>query len=294
MRILIPWEGAPNPDLLVKDLHYAGLPKHAHALLLTPHAHHVAIPSRAFVASNHEYTLEDSLDEQVLSEAQRSKCTLSRAFPDWLIETEVNDRSSMNAAESISDRAHAWNADLIVIGSERRRSFFLTAKSESISAHIADVAPCSVRIVYPQHQHPDAPLQLLLFIDGSPESLLMMEEFAARPFPRNTCVHLISVVNELEWNIERVHHMLDYFAEHIRKNFPHIESQIRYGDIAEQILRYARQQEIDAIFIAADDSLENSHQHAVNVAALDIVQRAETTVEIVRRRQADYHERRTR
>jgi nucleotide-binding universal stress UspA family protein len=313
MKILIPWEGAANPEVLIRDLHYAGLPAQAHTLVLSVVHVLMPVPARAFVddrsstvASNNAYgeyaehavsSLQEERDEW---EVQHARTKLAQHFPGWFIEFEtlvddrsstvddrsstVDDRSSLDVPASrstdlIVERARAWNADLIVIGSERRtRSLAMAA------ARIAEEAACSVRIVHPRHQHPDAPLNVLLYVDGTAESLLMVEAFAARSFPRNTRLHLISVVSEREWNIERIHHMLDYFADHVRQGFPCIESQIRYGDPAEQILRYAKHQEIDSIFIAAlapvpAPTLDDAHGRAATMVAQEV----ETTVEIFRK-----------
>ncbi len=272
MRILIPWDGAQNPESIIRDLHYAGLPAQAHTLVLSLVHAFMPVPARAFVASNNDDAFDTMQDERGALEANRAKIILLRHFPDWYIEYEEIDAPAARSAGLIMQHARAWNADLIVIGSGRHTRSLTTA-----AARIADEAPCSVRIVHPRHQHPDAPLNVLLYVDGTAESLLMVEEFAARSFPRNTCIHLISIVDEREWNIERVHHMLDYFADHVRQEFPHIESQIRYGDPAEQILRYANHQEIDSIFVAAPESAVDTR------IATAIQQQAESTVEIFKK-----------
>jgi len=271
MRIFIPWDAAQHPETVIRDLHYAGLPAQAHTLVLSLAPAAVRIPAKAFVASNSGNDYDTITDGHISSEAYQAKIALGRHFPGWFIEY---DRIAVNVSESrdtIIERARSWNADLIVIGSERHHRPFLP-----VVAEVADQSPCSVRIVHPRHQHPDAPLQALLYVDGSSDSLRMVEAFALRSFPRNTRVHLMSVIDEREWNLDRIHHMLDYFASHLRQNFPNIESQIRYGDPVDQILHYAIQQDIDSIFIAA--SATPCSKQIPN----HVTRAAETTVEIVR------------
>ncbi len=291
MKLLIPCSAAASPQAIIHDLEYAGLPSQSHALLLLPKRHHAMTPVleiaqlRETSRKAHGYHPYEQLLE-IDEEDKRIRAALLDHFPNWFIEFESDERVSALESKpsqgSILEAARAWRADMILLGSERRDRSRDSLQSLS---RIASEAPCSVRIVHPRYQHPDAPLQLMAYIDGTEQSVHLIEGFASRPFPRNTRLHLMSVVSKREKEIGIIHQMLDYFAEHLRQEFPHIESQIRYGDPVEQILHYVEQQEIDSIFLPTTSAPENARiQTAILVA-----QHAETTVEIFRYSKTSRH-----
>jgi nucleotide-binding universal stress UspA family protein len=63
---------------------------------------------------------------------------------------------------------------------------------------------------------------------------------------------------------------------------PRTESQIRYGDPRQEVLRYAREQEIDAIFLGPHSGSKADRPSFGSLASAG-VREAETTVEIVRK-----------
>ena len=322
MRVLIAYDGSECSEAILKDLQFGGLPLHASVMVLSvaslqvPTAHltlellsslrqvqSMGMESGAgriprFLGTDDAGTCHASHEAVVEMEweGRRVKQTVSQHFPEWFVEFQATDGG--NASESILQAARDWRADLIIMGSHgwngKNRQFL-----RSVSATVAAESPCSVRVVHPRHRHPDSPLNLLLALDGSEASSHVVEWVMLRSFPRNTRVHILNVVDYTETlgnrfstarqslratdsDIEGIHHMLDYYEAEVRPQYPRIESQIRYGDPRQEVFRYAREQEIDAVFLGSHSGSKVDRPSFGSLASAG-VREAETTVEIVRK-----------
>jgi nucleotide-binding universal stress UspA family protein len=107
---------------------------------------------------------------------------------------------------SIVDAATEWNADLILVGSHGH-SGFVSFLLGSIAKAVVQNAPCSVGIVrHPRHEKgstqqeaEDASrsFRILLGIDGSAHSLAAAASIAARKWPHDRVVRIVSVLEQL-------------------------------------------------------------------------------------------------
>lgn len=108
---------------------------------------------------------------------------------------------------SIVEEAVKWDADLVFVGSHGHGGFvrFLLG---SIAKAVVQNAPCSVEIVrHPRHDkdHPDhatgaespGGLRILLATDGSKHSAAAARSIADRPWPGDTHVRIVSVVEQI-------------------------------------------------------------------------------------------------
>lgn len=300
MRVLIAHDGTDSSNAILRDLHYAGLPMHASVRILSVAALHApALAGEAVAYSNPGTAFSRSFTaahEQLVEtdwEMSRIRTNVSRHFPEWFVETEVSDG---NADEAILESANTWGADLILMGSHGRTGLKRMLLG-SVSLRVAEEAQCSVRIVHPRHTHPERPLNLLLTLDGSSHSEDVIAALAERSFPRNTRVHILHIIEPtLRFNDrasiamqrlldqssyiegEKAHQMLDYFESEVRQLFPRIESQIRYGSASTEILRYADQHDIDAIFLGARGKAGRTFGSVTR----SIIEQAETAIEVIR------------
>jgi nucleotide-binding universal stress UspA family protein len=105
---------------------------------------------------------------------------------------------------TIVEEAEKWGADFIFVGSHGHTGFirFLLG---SIAKAVVQNAPCSVEIVrHPRHDkdHPEhdqgaqprEAMRILLATDGSDFSAAAARSIAARPWPADTAVRIVSVV----------------------------------------------------------------------------------------------------
>jgi nucleotide-binding universal stress UspA family protein len=293
MNVLIAHDGSEYSDAILKDLRYAGLPSHASvtALSIIGATFEEESPSVLLGHSSHPTAVRAE------TEAHYLKTIIAQHFPDWYTEAEV---LRGNPAQEILRVAEDRHVDLIVVGSHGRTGINRLLMG-SVSASIVRNATCSVRIVHPRHKHEDHPLNILIAVDGSRTSSNAIQVIQERSFPRNTRVHLLHVIDgkrslqqspmltiqnfledSLPFDLRRVHGMLNYYEVELKPSYPTVETQIRYGDPAAEILHYAQLEEIDSIFLGA-------HRHGTldrilfGSVASTVSERADTTVEIARR-----------
>jgi nucleotide-binding universal stress UspA family protein len=108
---------------------------------------------------------------------------------------------------SIVEEAEKWRADMVFVGSHGHSGFvrFLLG---SIAKAVVQNAPCSVEVVrHPRHDkdHPDHDkasealngMRILLATDGSDYSVSAARSIAARPWPYDSAIRVISVVEKI-------------------------------------------------------------------------------------------------
>jgi nucleotide-binding universal stress UspA family protein len=206
MNILIGYDGSGPSHAAVSDLRRAGLPAQATALVLTIAELPVMEPAVGFLAApEFGYVLPASAEEvrrSVERESEHARAVaqqgvelVSELFPAWNVQTESPSGSAYGV---IVDRAKAWNADLVVVGSHGRSAvgrFLFGSVAQNVLSH----SPCSVRIG--RGQDPDSekplgfPLRLLIGVDGSPGSTAAIEAASARGWPPGTEVRLATVAD---------------------------------------------------------------------------------------------------
>jgi nucleotide-binding universal stress UspA family protein len=293
MNILIAHDGSEHSDAILKDLQFAGLPSHASviALSVVGASFEEHTPSVLTGYSTHPTAV------RAQTEAHYVKTILAKHFPDWYVEAETLRGDPVAKILTLAEERHV---DLIVMGSHGRSGINRLLMG-SVSASVVRLALCSVRVVHPRHKYQDQPLNILLCLDGSRASARAVQEIQERSFPRNTRVHLLHVIDgtlaleqqpaltiqnflddSLPFDLRRVHEMLNYYEVEVKHRYHTIETQIRYGDPAAEILYYAHLEEIDSIFLGANSHGMLDRMLFGNIAEA-VSQRADTTVEIVRR-----------
>ena len=203
MKILIAYDGSDCSDVALDDLSKAGLPEVNEALVLSA----VEIPSRiekvvTLAADLGSYFPDDSqvrdFDEDLRKEAQAiatlAADRLNGRFPKWPIVTKALIDSPGPAIVRLAD---AWKPDLILMGSHGRSGFkrFMLG---SVSEYVLNHTKCSVRIGRcrsAKHQS----IRLLVGTDGSASSLAAVKGAAARPWPKDTEICVLDVVDSRSW-----------------------------------------------------------------------------------------------
>jgi nucleotide-binding universal stress UspA family protein len=101
--------------------------------------------------------------------------------------------------ETILAQAEEWGADLIVLGSRGLGGFkrFLLG---SVSSAVATHAGCSVQVVRVDEKRPirKSHMKILLAVDGSSYSDAAVNEAAARPWPADSELKIISAIESLQ------------------------------------------------------------------------------------------------
>jgi nucleotide-binding universal stress UspA family protein len=188
MKILIGYDGSAHADVAIDDLNRAGLPDAAEAIVLSAVEWPVMQAVRSWGMVETDFSPEWM--ERIAAAKQLAEEGASRVrqyFPLWKIEIEP---SGGNPADTLLEKATAWPADLIVVGTHGR-SAIGRAILGSVSLKLIREAPCSVRVAR-THTH-DGPLRILIGTDGSPEADTTVSEVCRRSWPTGTEVQVLGV-----------------------------------------------------------------------------------------------------
>jgi nucleotide-binding universal stress UspA family protein len=186
MKILIAYDGSSYAEAAIEDLRWAGLPARTQAIVLSAVEVPIAPRSWGMVETSFgaEWTEQLSQTERL---AQAGCNRVQSLFPQWDVKSEV---AAGHAASVILEKAAAWKADLIVVGTHGR-SGIARVLLGSVSLNVLKQAQCSVRVVRPRTH--EGPLRLLIGVDGSAEADAVVDEICRRTWPTDTEVRVLSV-----------------------------------------------------------------------------------------------------
>jgi nucleotide-binding universal stress UspA family protein len=135
------------------------------------------------------YANHEAIVKKAKAKAQAAAAKLGAAFPEWRIKAEV---VTDTAAHALLDKAEAWKADLIVVGT-RGRSAFGKLLLGSVADRVLNHAVCPVRIGRPRKGARSAAAQLLIAYDGSPSADAAVAAVAARDWPAGSRATVLAV-----------------------------------------------------------------------------------------------------
>jgi len=291
MKILIAYDGSSHADAAIDDLRRAGLPRVAEAIV-------VCVRQEAMT------------QEEAQTLAHAASRRVQSYFPSWKAQTEV--RSGAPAWELIR-MADDWRADLLVVGSQGRSALGRLLLG-SVSQKVATEARCSVRVARNSVRELDAPVRVIIGIDGSVYSDAAADEVARRHWPEGSVVKAVSVVRLPFTPTEETRSLPDsYYSQleqaeiakaqtaisgaiaHLKQSGitqPEIESEIIMGDAREKILDEAAQWEADLIVLGSR-GLGGFRRFLLGSVAQGVAAYAPCSVEIVRNRHTDTGEQQT-
>jgi len=302
MKLLIGYDGSQCAEAALEDLRRAGLPREAHAIVLTvfeqwlPHVADnnaadsalpkLAIPGSTQVRMSATTTAEPITETRAL--ALEAKTRLQAHFPSWDIRAE---ESSGSPAREILKKADDWEPDLIAIGSQGHSGLgrFLLG---SVSQKVANEAHCSVRVARGTAWKDGAPVRILLALDGSLCSEAAVHAVANRMWPTGSEVRLITVVDPSNVTTRSSvpggdgREWVEEFVQEARKKLRGLEllvsSKIEQGDPKRLIIVNAEEWGADCIFIGASCAQMPFERFLLGSVATAVVSRAHCSVEVVR------------
>jgi len=188
MKILIGYDGSPQAEAALADLHRAGLPRRAEAMVLSVAEEWMPAPASLGGVTTSFPKLESEAEREALELAGSAKAVLETLFPDWQVQAEAVTGSPGNM---LLWKAGEWKPDLIVVGSQGStalgRFFF-----GSVSQKVLHQANCSVRIARPNRNSAGAPVRLIVGVDGSPDSDAAVRAITTRHWPEGSEVCVVS------------------------------------------------------------------------------------------------------
>ena len=317
MRILIAYDGSSHADAAIDDLRRAGLPREAEAVVVcvanvwsppAPPYEHEAVQT-----PRDDWTrLRTQWFSQQEAKAQEEAQNLAHAasqralsyFPSWEVRTEV--RLGAPAWELIR-KADDWRDDLLVVSSQGRSALGRLLLG-SVSQKVVTEARCSVRVARASIRAPEAPVRVIIGVDGSVYSDAAVDEMVRRSWPEGGVVRVVSVVRLPFTPTEETRSLPDSYYSQLEKaetgkaqtaitgavarlkqsgvTQPEIESEIILGDAREVILDEAARSEADLIVLGSR-GLGGFKRFLLGSVAQGVAAYAPCSVEIVRSRQTD-------
>ena len=184
-RLLVAYDGSQCADAMIEDLQHAGIPQHAHVLVVSVAERMLPPPSIYEVVAVPAMARGR---DQAVRLAQLGASQVAARHPEWIVEHEGHSGSP---ARTIVQRAMEWEAQLVVVGSlghNALEQMFIG----SVSQKVANEAHCSVRISRGRRQ--PGSLKLLLAYDARPGAAMAAVSIASRNWPSGTEVHLVAAV----------------------------------------------------------------------------------------------------
>jgi nucleotide-binding universal stress UspA family protein len=304
MKILIAYDGSSCADAALNDLQCAGLPPEAEALILSvaevflpPPSPTPAFPAHVPPAVQRAWTQATHVLDEAHTLAQQARARLLTSFPAWDVCAEA---CADSPAWAVVKKADTWQPDLIVVGSHGRSALSRFVLG-SVSQKILTEAHGSVRIGRQRHQTVTGPLHLLIGIDGSPDAAAAVQAVAARAWPADSSVRLVTALDarmytalafmrlpgetgasaqdadESVWMARTV----DPMAELLRTRGLTVSSVITEGDPKCVLLDEAERWEADGLFVGAR-GLSRVERFLLGSVSAAVAARAHCAVEVVR------------
>lgn len=297
LRVFIPYDGSESSDMALDNLRRAGLPQELETLVavtqvwlpLSPYEITHAVSARrmklltsgmsSFVPALREYE-----EQRVLSlEAERRVRSI---FPSGTVKSEV--MHEMAVAGEILRKVKSWGAELIILGARTSPSPQITDYAGP-ALSVARDAPCSIRIARASHRNGDGPVQILIGVDESDSTDLVVQAVAERFWPVGSKASLVAVRKSGPRDPGRQTESglaLERQAARLRATGLEVSTAIKYGQPEDVLLREARDLLADCIFIESHGlgrrQSDGFDGRGLGKAVASILLGAHCSVEIVR------------
>lgn len=299
MKIMIAYDGSKCADAALKDLRRAGLPRDAEVLIVFVEEFVPVMPPPGVLAVGVEQTpLGGSFVAERRELAQAACQRLQQDFPTWKLRAEA-DMGSPSAI--LLAKAAAWQPDLIVVGSHGHSALAALAALAalgklilgSVSQEVVTEAHCSVRVARGREGDTRSPVRIIVGVDGSPGAEAAVRAVAARAWPANAEVRVVTavdqVVEEVFEYVDPVNHQgwswlmntLEAAEKILMAAGLLVTPHIKKGTPKDILLQEAQTWEADCIFIGAR-SLSRWERFRLGSVSAAVAARAHCSVEVVR------------
>jgi nucleotide-binding universal stress UspA family protein len=306
MKILIGYDGSECADSAIDDLRRAGLPEKAEAQVLTVAEVWLPPPDPAETKSATSdvdpivqpmYAKARRAVEDAQNVANRGRARVCALFPSW---TVSGTGTYGSPAWELVFTADKWQPDLIVVGSHGHSALGRFVLG-SVSQVVLNEAQSSVRIARGRVEEPDAPVRVIVGIDGSPESQAVVQVVANRNWPSHSQIKLVVVDDPVSVDFvgddfpqivedeEEADHAWaeKILADNVRvlNNRAEIEvtTELLEGNPKTKLLAAAEEWGADCIFVGSSGSSNTSARFILGSVSAAVSSRAHCSVEVVRK-----------
>jgi nucleotide-binding universal stress UspA family protein len=307
MKILIAYDGSSCAEAALNDLQRAGLPAVAEGRILS--VAEVFLPPSpdeppvfaeqppAVVERGRAQALQAV--EEARSLAMQARDRVLAMFPRWQVQADARADS---AAWAVIKEAETWQPDLVVVGSHGRSALGRLVLG-SVSHKVVTEACCSVRVARGRDVPPEAPIRLVIGVDGSAGAVAAVQTMAARTWPSTTEVRLLAALesrmstglspappamaawvrkddtDDLAW----VPRMVEVLGEQLRAAGVTVSSVLKEGDPKRLLIEEAEQWDADTICIGAQ-GLSGVERFVLGSVSTAVAMRAPCSVEVIHSR----------
>jgi nucleotide-binding universal stress UspA family protein len=306
MKLLIAYDGSAYADAAIEDLRRAGLPETAEAVVISvsdawelPEIVDRATPESGKPSRENADVIKRHLQQVIENSSVMAEGAAARVrekCPGWDVRAEA---FAGKPAWEIIKFADDWGPDLIVVGSHGR-GFMGRALLGSVSQKVLHESRNSVRIARERTKGADAPLSILVAVDGSENSDLCIDTVVARKWPEETEFRIITADDDprsrpetsildavpeghtdspeaKEW-VDRV---IRKPAKKMKDAGFNVSQFCRWGDARRVILEEADEWQADCIFIGAR-GLSRFKRLLIGSVSAAVAAKAKCSVEVVR------------
>jgi nucleotide-binding universal stress UspA family protein len=304
MKILIAYDGSSCADAAVNDLQRAGLPAVAEVRILSVAEVFLPQPSDdpsgsveplpAVVQRAHARALQAV--EEVRSLAMQARERVLAMFPGWQVQADARADSP---AWAVIKEADAWQPHLVVVGSHGRSALGRLVLG-SVSHKVLTEVRCSVRVARGRDIAQDAPIRLIIGVDGSAGSVAAVQAMAARSWPDGTEIQLLAALeprmsivgspvppalaawvrkddtDDLAW----VPRMVEALTEQLQAPGVTVSSVLKEGDPKRLLIEEAEQWNADTICLGAR-GLSGVARFVLGSVSTAVAMRAPCSVEVI-------------
>ena len=298
MKILIAYDGSNCAVAALDDLSQSGLPREAEAVVIsvaelwlppTPPSSLDLIESvysvRCPAGDRRVRAQEAPAMEAAQALAAQASKRIQLTFPAWEVRAEGCTGS---AARQILMKAEQWKPDLIVVGSHGRSALGRRALG-SVSQKVATGAKCSVRVARGRVKVETAEARIVIGVDGSPDAETAVRTVAARAWPNNSEVRLVTSIGPfhhltgplIEEEEERAREIQHAAEIELRKAGLGVSAMVSGDDPKQALVREAEHWKADCIFVGTN-GLSLLGRLLLGSVSTAVVARAHCSVEVVR------------
>jgi len=307
MRVLIGFDGSDMSEAALSELLLAGLPENVEALVLCvaniwlPPELAPGVEAAVKVTPVAVARARDEAEKRLAEATQtaaRGASSLRTLFPGWAISSEAVADSPCWA---IVKRASIWKADLVVVGATGRTSLDRLTLG-SVSQKVVTESPCSVLVVRRDRRQTErAAPRVVVALDGSVNSSLLVDTVRTRLWPAGTEVRLVTAVDEkiittifeppshlLKWihptdqdPLSWVARMLAEYRTILESKGLHVDTLVNQGDPRKLLLDEAETWGADSIMVGAKGH-RILERVLIGSVSTSITTRARCSVEVVR------------
>ncbi len=285
MKILVGYDGSVGAEAALTDLRRAGLPACAEAIVLSvadvwlPPPDGDRLPPERLSA---EVKSARAHAAQILRKAhdmaQRGAERLRADFPGWTVHAESMADSP---AWALVKRSNEWEADLTVLGAHGHGRLE-TILIGSVPQMILHEVRCSVRVARASSARPEAPLRLVVGMDGSPGAQAACGAVERRLWPAGSEVRIVSVVDHrLSVADVSVTKLVESAANDLTRAGLKVSTLAAEGDPKRVLIEEAHDLGADCIFVGAS-GLARRGLFRLGTVSSAVAARAGCSVEVVR------------